>query len=346
MQRNLDAQALSSKDAPRRVCVTGAGGFIGLHVLRRFLDEGCFVYATVRRSVPEELRALESRGRIALLQLDIRDHAALRKSLLPLPRLEAVVHCAAKASDVGREATFRKTNFEAVRELAGMALKRDDGVFVHVSTTDVYGLRDFKGESEAELDFDHQERNPYPKFKILAEEWLRRNMPPNKYSIIRPAAVWGGPEAAITRRMTAFLRFSPWIVHFGPWRGQNRWPLAHVERVAEACYLAAVSPLARGRAFNVLDPERVTMEEAYRRVARKYFPDKKFRTLCLPFWCGAVIGALSSATAFLGDMEEPPFDPSWYALRSISCNLDFSPALLECCLQEHRRDKPDSAFLS
>lgn len=313
----------------RTVCVTGAGGFIGLHTVRRFVAAGWHVHALVRRGLPEELRELERQGRISLLRLDMTDFPRLRRAVAALPPLEAIVHCAARASDVGRDAAFRKTNFEAVRELATLALQRGDGVFVYISTTDVYGLRDFNGEGEAELEFDRAARNPYPKYKIMAEDWLRNNMPPERYSIIRPAAVWGRDDPTITRRMRDFLRLSPWIIHFGPWRGRNRWPLAHVERVAEAAYLAATLAEAKGCAFNVLDPDFVTMDEAYRRVAREYFPHRRFRTLCLPLWCGLLIGALSSAAAWLGNMEQPPWDPSLYALRSVSCNLDFSPALYE-----------------
>lgn len=316
-------------ELPRAVCVTGAGGFIGLHTVRRFLDQGWFVYAVVRRSVPDELKKWEQEGRVRLLRLDITDFPGLRKTLTLLPRLDAVVHCAAKASDVGQDATFRKTNFEAVKEIAGLVLARDHGVLVHVSTTDVYGLRDFAGETEAELKLDRTAKNPYPKYKIKAEDWLQKHMPAARYSIVRPAAVWGRDDPTITQRMRDFLRVSPWIVHFGPWKGRNRWPLAHVERVAGACYLAATCPEARGLAFHVLDPAFVTLDAVYRRIAREYFPEKRFRTLCLPFWMGAIIGAASSAVAFLADMDHPPWDPSLYALRSVSRNLDFSPALFE-----------------
>jgi len=172
----------------------------------------------------------------------------------------------------------------------------------------------------------------------MAEEWLRENLPPERYSIVRPAAVWGDDDPTLTRRIRNFLAVSPWIVHFGPWKGANRWPLAHVERVALACYLAATHPDARGTAFHVLDPEPTSMEEVYRRVAEAFFPDKTFTSITVPLWCGIVIGALSTGIARMLNLAYPPWDPSLYALYSVSRNLDFSPEFFERLI----RSKPES----
>jgi nucleoside-diphosphate-sugar epimerase len=313
----------------KQVLVTGAGGFIGLRTVLRFLDDGCFVHALVRSAVPEKLLALAAAERASLVRCDITDGEGLRALFRDLPRLDALVHCAARASDVGRDAAFRAANYDAVRNLAALALERDTGVFVFVSTTDVYGLRDFCGQTEEELDYDPAAKNPYPKYKIMAEEWLRANMPPDRYSIVRPAAVWGEDDPTLTRRIRDFLAVSPWIIHFGPWKGRNRWPLAHVDRVAEACRIAAFHPGARGRAFHVLDPGRTSMEAFYRRVAAAHFPGRRYRSLRLPLWCGLVLGALSTALSNLLNLKRPAFDPTLYAARSISSNLDFSPALFE-----------------
>ncbi len=313
----------------RQVLITGAGGFIGLRTVLRFLDEGCFVHALVRNNVPERLLALEAAGRVLIVRCDITDTAALRSLVRKLPCLDAVVHCAALASDVGPEALFRAANYDAVRELAWAAMENGAGVFVFVSTTDVYGLRDFSGQTEEELVYDLAASNPYPKYKILSEQWLRNTLPAERYSIVRPAAVWGEDDPTLTRRIRDFLARSPWILHFGPWKGGNRWPLAHVDRVAKACFLAAFHPKARGKAFHVLDPERASMGDCYRRIAGEYFPGRRFRTVRLPLWCGLAIGGLCTFLTNLLGRTHPLWDPTLYAVHSISRNLDFSPALFE-----------------
>lgn len=308
----------------RQVLVTGAGGFIGKHTVLRFVRQGCFVHALARSSVPPVLREMEAEGKITLSLCDLRDDAALAAIFAGFPRLDALVHCAAIASDVGRDRDFRAVNYEAVRRLALLARANGTGRFVFVSTTDVYGMRDFSGEAEDELERDMSARNPYPRYKILAEQWLEDNLAPDAYCCIRPAAVWGDDDPTLTRRIREFLRASPFIAHFGPWKGKNRWPLAHVETVALANYLGAFHPDAKGRAINVLDPERTSMDEFYQRTTERYLPGKRHARICLPLWAGILVGGVGTALANLLDRTQPLWDPTLYAMYSVSRNLDFS----------------------
>ena len=316
----------------KRVLVTGAGGFIGGHTVQEALRRQWRVQALVHRAASPRLENLAALGRIGLSRGDIRDRKGLEKILTALTPLDAIIHCAGKASDIGRESDFREINFEAVQHLANMTLKFNIETIVFISTTDVYGLHDFNGESEDELPYDFKAANPYPKYKIKAECWLRQHLPRERYSIIRPAAVWGENDPTLTKRIRDFLAWSPWIVHFGPWKGRNRWPLAHVSRVAVSACLAAMLPEAKGRAFNVIDQRKITIDEFYQQVAAAYFPHKKFKILRLPLICGQTLGLVNTALSNIFNRPRPLFDPTWYALKTISRNLDFSGARLETLL--------------
>jgi len=308
----------------KQMLITGAGGFIGGHIVEKCLHEGCAVYALAHKHIPSRLAQLAESQSISLITADIRDSARLTEIFRPLPRLDALIHCAAKASDTGRDADFKSVNYEAVKHLARLAQQHATERFVFISTTDVYGLHDFSGQTEERLGYETRPINPYPKYKILAEKWLRKELPPERYSIIRPAAVWGEDDPTLTARVREFLRWSPFIIHFGSWRGKNRWPLAHVREVALAAYLAAFLEEARGQTIHVLDERRTSIDEFYHQVAATYFPGKKYRTVCLPLWCGFIIGAISTGLSNLFNTAKPLWDPTLYALYSVTHDLDFS----------------------
>jgi nucleoside-diphosphate-sugar epimerase len=309
--------------------VTGAAGFIGGYVVRRFTDEGWHVLALVHRSASPELARLADAGSVTLVSGDVTDPVGLKTALsAALGRrnasLDVIVHCAGRASDVGWRREFRRTNFESVQGLVHLAREWDVGRLVFVSTTDVYGLRDFHGEAEDDLVLAPRPRNPYPEFKVAAEAFIRAHLPAERYGIIRPAQVWGVGDLTLSSRIVGFLRASPWIVHFGKWRGRNRWPLAHVRNVALATFLVATVPEAGGLAVNVVDDEVTSIDEFHRILARVYLPQKVFRTAVLPFWAGQCVGAVVSGLSNLLNLKQPFADPSFYALYAVSHNLDFS----------------------
>ena len=299
--------------AAGHVLVTGAGGFIGGHIVCRFAAAGWRVTGLVHRRRPREpVQGAEYAAG------DITDADGMRnlvKSLSP----DVIVHAAALASDVGPDSLFRRLNYESVVTLAPLAGRK----FIYISTADVYGIRDFHGEDVATLAFDDNLHNPYPRYKIRSERWLKDNLPPDRFACIRPAAVWGPGDETLERRVVDFLRTSPYIIHFGKWRGRNRWPLADVRRVAEAAYLAATTDRWDGDGVTVIDGRRMTVDEFYREMAAKHFPGRRYRTLCLPMWIGVCLGRISSGLAEIFRLTHVPFDPSYYALKTVSSNLDF-----------------------
>jgi nucleoside-diphosphate-sugar epimerase len=310
------------------VLVTGAGGFIGGAAAREFVDQGWRAIALVHRATPEWLARLAEVKRVRLVRGDITDPDGLEAALAPAVRdaggrLDAVVHCAGRVSDTGWRSAFRRANFDAVRGLLDLSRRLDAGRFVFVSTTDVYGMRDFRGESEDELPLEPRPVNPYPAFKIAAEEAIRDALPAARYAIVRPAQVWGVGDPTLTPRIVDFLRRSPWIVHFGPWKGANRWPHAHVRNVAATLVLAATRPEAAGRAVNAVDSEWTSLDRFYRLVASVYLPDRTFRSVTCPGWLGRGFGAAVSAVSDLLNLRRPVLDPSAYALRAVSSSLDF-----------------------
>ena len=312
----------------KTVFITGAGGFIGAHVVEHFASKGFKVYALVHENICDHLVKLKDDGKVSLLYGSINAVPELEKQLQELD-IDYFIHCAARASDVGRRIHFEKTNFMAVKNLANMCLRLDIERFVYVSTTDVYGLKDFNNEDEDALDLDIQVKNYYPMYKIKSEQWLQKEMPPERFSVVRPAAVWGVGDHTLTPRIVDYLKSLPIVFHFGKWHGKNRWPLAHVKNVAKALYAAAILSEAGGKAVNVLDNESTTISEFYYIIRDLYLPDRKLREISFPVAMVYLLAWFSSFVSTLFNLKTPLYDPSLYALDTIRHDLNFSNQRLQ-----------------
>ncbi len=297
----------------KTVLITGAGGFIGGHVVRIFAQNNWKILAVVHKNIPEELYLLPD---VEIIRADITD----AKKLKSIPCADVVVQIAGRASDIGEDKIFQKINFEPVKTLCRLAKSK----FIYISSTDVYGIRDFEGEDEETAGFEPNPINPYQKYKIESEKWIRANLEKDKYVIIRPAAVWGEGDTTLEKRVVDFLRHSPYIVYFGKWKGKNRWPMADVKNVAKAIYAVSTTDDFNGSAINIIDEKHTTIEAFYKDVAQKHFPEKKFKTLYLPLWAGLLIGGVSTFISNALKLKTPCFDPSLYAMHHVSSNLDFS----------------------
>jgi len=303
--------------------MTGASGFIGGCVMREFVDRGWYVHALVHHTVSEDLTRLGKTGKVVMHHGDMTDFHTLQRIFTKCDPFDAVVHCGGRASDIGRAADFRQANLVSVRHLARLTMDMGARRFVFVSSTDVYGMRDFDGEDEDALPFETFPVNPYPKFKILAEKWVGENIPKDQYAIVRPAAVWGLGDTTLTKRVVDYLRVFPAFVYLGKWRGKNRWPLAHVKNVAAAIFLLASKEDCAGEVINVLDSEWTSVDDFYRMVAKAFFPDKHFRSVTIPLAIASPVAWMVTVISNLLRLSHPFMDPSHYALLTVSSNLDF-----------------------
>ena len=318
---------MNSERKPGHAVVTGAAGFIGRACVKEFLSRGWGVTALVHNKVPGDLAELERAGQISLRRVRLEDYGSLIPLLREARKIRgnaelSVVHCAGLASDTGRERRFRIANLDFAVNVA-RCLGELPGRLVFISTTDVYGLKDFVAANER-TSFCNNLKNPYPRYKIEAEVELKGILPPERMVILRPAAVWGPGDTTILPRFLKFMKGSPFIVHFGRWRGTNRWPMCHIGNVSRAAYLASTGDWGLGKAINLMDSEVTSIEEYYRLIIETFFPQKRgCKSITLPFWLGYALGALSSSLSKALGMEHPLFDPTLYGLYSVSKNLDF-----------------------
>lgn len=155
----------------RKVLVTGAGGFIGSHLVSRLLDEGADVRAMVRynsRNSPGQLADIgASRGRLDILAGDIRDSRFVGNAL---SGRDVVFHLAALIGipySYVAPSSYVDTNILGTLNVLEAARNAGTRRLVCTSTSEVYGSARYTPIDEAH---PLQAQSPYSASKIAADK--------------------------------------------------------------------------------------------------------------------------------------------------------------------------------
>lgn len=167
----------------KNILITGGAGFIGSHVVRRFVNKypNYHIYnldALTYAGNLENLRDIEPNGNYSFLHGDITDEAYINQ-IFQRHQFDAVIHLAAE-SHVDRSITdplaFAKTNILGTMVLlnAFKELWKDhwEGKrFYHVSTDEVYGTLGETGLFEESTSYDPN--SPYSASKASSDHFVR-----------------------------------------------------------------------------------------------------------------------------------------------------------------------------
>jgi nucleoside-diphosphate-sugar epimerase len=234
-----------------RALVTGGTGFLGRHLVERLLLEGDEVWVLARREAgTEDLKAMGAR----VVEGDVRRWPSLRRALAGM---ECVYHAAALVSGAGRWLDFLEINVLGTERLIQAALEHRVRRFVHVSSIGVYPERGSGAViTEADGYDDNPSRGGYTRSKIWADRlatWYaaERQAP---ITVLRPGTIWG--PGGKNNPVRAGVRVGPLSLVFGD--GGNVLPLTYVDNVVDALVLAAGREDAVGRAYNIVDDEKIT----------------------------------------------------------------------------------------
>jgi NAD dependent epimerase/dehydratase len=153
----------------KRVLVTGAGGFIGSHLVDRLVSEGAEVRAFVRSNSRGSLGALEWESDLASVEVhpgDLRDPTSVERAAAGC---ELVLHLGAQVSIPYSYVAPREvveTNVLGTLNVLSAARREDAQRVVCVSTSEVYGTPDSVPISESE---PLNAQSPYAASKIGAD---------------------------------------------------------------------------------------------------------------------------------------------------------------------------------
>ncbi len=240
-----------------RYFVTGAGGFIGAHLVRRLTAARCEVVAA-DLTAPADLPAGAT-----FVRCDLRDRASVVRAVQGCGATRAV-HLAAKVGDRGPTADYEAVNVTGTEWLLDALLDARFEHIIHVSTVAVHGPS--VGERTTEGARIVTEGSRYAASKARGELAARkRQVEGAPITIVRPGDVYGVGSVAWVERPIELMRKRQMVLVEG---GRGRFAHLHIDNLLDALSLVFASPVTRGETYLLTDGDMtMTFVEYFGRLA-------------------------------------------------------------------------------
>lgn len=275
---------MSAIHREKRIAVTGATGFIGSHVVCSLLAKGYEVHSFGRKPVPgtifHQWDATQGNEAVAI-------------------QFDAIIHCAASATDWGNDNLIREINTAGTEK----ALAIDNQArFIHVSTASVYAS---KGDS-----FDIKEHevaagsflNSYIESKLKAEHLVQDDTRNAGTYILRPHAVYGPGDTTLLPRIEEAFRGKYLPL---PGGGKSLVSLTRVETFVDVILeLIEYDGDVRSGTYNVSDAHPVRLKDALSEILSAR--GKEFTIIPIPAEIAWFTGGLLEKVFKAFNLRRPP----------------------------------------
>lgn len=304
----------------KTVLVTGAGGFIGSHLVEDQLQRNRLVKAFDLNL--DRLSHLAGNDRCQLITGDLRSEALLRKIV---PGTDCIFHLASAHLEVSKpEAYYWETNVEALRRFLHIAHANGIKRFVHCSSVGVYGkLQQLPANEETPCHPDIL----YERTKLGGEQVVRQcfhglGLP---VVILRPAWVYG-PRCQRTLKLFRTIKKKRFLMVGG---GNNYRHPVYITDMLQAFESAAQKDNLAGETFIIASERAVQLKELINEIAR--VQGVRLPGINIPLPIMQLI-CLVVEKLFMG--KEPPFsrrslkfftDSAAFRINKAMAKLDFKP---------------------
>jgi nucleoside-diphosphate-sugar epimerase len=222
--------ATMNNKVSQSVLVTGASGFIGLHLVRRLIKAGYHVSCLVRTtSYIDELRSIGAK----LVTGDVTNRASIKQAI-EVSQADIVFHLAGLTKALHKE-DFQRVNADGVESVAAACADCiNKPVLVVVSSLAAVGPCDVsrpRVESDVPAPI-----SSYGCSKLAGEQAAAGYAGVVPISIVRPPIVFGAGDSGM---LEMFRPIARWGIHFVPGRGERCFSLIHVADLVEGLLLVA-----------------------------------------------------------------------------------------------------------
>lgn len=258
----------------RPVIVTGAAGFIGMHVAERLLNRGetvvgVDVFNAYYDPRLKEARAarLEGREGFRMVRLDIAEHEAMR-ALVADSGADRVVHLAAQAGvrySIDNPFAYERSNLAG--HLSILEACRHAGIehLVYASSSSVYGDRPLDGQGFREDDPTVSPVSLYAATKrsceLLSQSYARLyGFPQSGLRFFTVYGPWGRPDMAYYSFTRKIVRGEP-IEVYG--EGRMARDFTYIDDIVDGVLGVLDHPPAQGahEIYNIGDSQPVGLME-------------------------------------------------------------------------------------
>jgi 2-alkyl-3-oxoalkanoate reductase len=226
-----------------KALVTGGTGFLGRALVGRLRSEGVWVRVLTRSTAGAGLETDEA------VVGSLEDVESLRRAV---SGVDLVFHAGARVATTGAWVEFDQANVQGTAALIRCAQEAGVRRIVHVSSLSVYAVPCDGASITEDSPYDEagDERGHYARSKLAADRVaLQAAAGGAPVTVVRPGLLYGpGRRPPLGRK----------VVAVGPLRivlGSAKYllPLAYIDNVADALWLAAGADGAVGRAYTVVD---------------------------------------------------------------------------------------------